>query len=206
MHHPPHILSYVKDLPNICSLAGLLCAAASLYCSSLSLYAAAVIWMLWAVLFDWADGIVARKLKGRQPHQGSFGAQLDSMIDMISFGACPALFLMSYGRFDPVFFPGAFIILASSALRLSYFNLYGLVDAHTYKGLALDNNIIILGAVFLLEGRLGQRLFSYLLYGLFMGLCAFNLMPVRTPKFSSRWFIPLSVYTIGLTCVYILVL
>lgn len=162
--------------------------------------------MVWAVVFDWADGIVARKLPGRLPHQGEFGAQLDSLIDMISFGACPALFLLSYGHFSLAFFPGAFIILCVCALRLSYFNLYGLVDEQTYKGLALDNNVILLGMVFMFESRLGQPVFSVLLYGMFMGLCMFNLMPVKTPKFSSKWFAPLTAYAALLTGFYVLVL
>ncbi len=158
--------------------------------------------MLWAVVFDRADGIVARGIKGRQDHQREFGAQLDSLIDMISFGACPALFLLSYGRFELVFLPGAFIILATCALRLSYFNIYGLIDSGTYKGLALDNNVIILAAFYLAEPLLGQAAFSLWLYLLFMGLCLFNLLPVRTPKFSSRWMAVLTLYTVVMTVIY----
>ena len=99
--------------------------------------------MIWAVLFDWGDGIIARKIKGRTEEQKDFGAQLDSLIDMVSFGICPAVFLLSYGNFSVWFLPGAFVIVATSAIRLSYFNLFGLVDSTTYKGLALDNNVIL---------------------------------------------------------------
>lgn len=200
----PNIFFYIKDVPNIFSLTGLLCAGISLYCSSLSYYKWAVVAMLWAVVFDWGDGMAARKIGDRKDHQKEFGAQLDSLIDMVSFGACPALFLLSYGRFNPLFFPGAFIILASCALRLSYFNVYGLIDRQTYKGLALDNNVIILGAVFLFEPWLGQPAFAVGLYLLLMGLCLFNLLPIKTPKFSSRWFLPLVGYTMVLTVAYML--
>ena len=62
---PPSILSFAKDLPNICSLAGLFCALATIYFAVLGIFEAAMIGLIWAVFFDWSDGIIARKLKGR---------------------------------------------------------------------------------------------------------------------------------------------
>jgi len=76
-----NVLSFVKDLPNICSLIGLLSAVLGIYFAIAGNFEAAIIGVLWAVLFDWYDGIIARKLKGRTKTQGVFGSQLDSMID-----------------------------------------------------------------------------------------------------------------------------
>ncbi|MCD4674549.1 MAG: CDP-alcohol phosphatidyltransferase family protein, partial [Desulfobacula sp.] len=149
--HQIGMLWFAKDLPNLCSLAGLLCALLGVYFAVLENFPAAIIGMIWAVLFDWGDGIIARKMKGRTDEQKDFGAQLDSLIDMVSFGICPAVFLLSYGNFSVWFLPGAFVIVATSAIRLSYFNLFGLVDSTTYKGLALDNNVIVFAFVFLFE-------------------------------------------------------
>ena len=59
----PTILSYVNDLPNLLSLSGLACTVLAIYFSITGLYAAAMIGMVWAVAFDWADGLVARKIK-----------------------------------------------------------------------------------------------------------------------------------------------
>jgi len=67
------ILSFAKDLPNICSLAGLFSALLTIYFAFLGNYPAAMIGLLWAVFFDWSDGIIARKLKGRTSKQGEFG-------------------------------------------------------------------------------------------------------------------------------------
>jgi len=157
---------------------------------------------MWAVLFDWADGIVARQMTGRTDHHRAFGGQLDSLIDIVSFGVFPAVFLLSYGKFSPWFLPGAFLIVAASAIRLSYFNIFGLVDDKTYLGLALDNNVIILAFVFLFEGFINHTVFSVILYALLMALLIFNLAPVRTPKFSGKWFYVLIVYTLILTMIY----
>ena len=196
------MLSFAGDLPNICSLAGLLCAVLGIYFAILGRFPLAMIGVLWAVLFDWGDGIIARKMKGRTEGQRSFGGQLDSLIDIVSFGVFPAVFLLSYGHFNPWFLPGAFLVVASSAIRLSYFNVFGLLDDKTYMGLALDNNIIILGFVFLFEPLFGPAVFSIILYALLMGLLVFNLAPIRTPKFAGKWFYVLIAYTLILTVVY----
>ena len=200
--HQPTMLSFVKDIPNIVSLAGLLCATLAIYWAILGLYPMAIIGILWAVVFDWADGIVARRLKGRTDHQRAFGGQLDSLIDIVSFGVFPAIFLLSYSDFSPWFLPGVFLILTTSTMRLSYFNIFGLLDAKTYRGLALDNNILILAFVFLFEGLIDLSVFSVILYALLMVLLAFNLAPVRTPKFSGKWFYVLIVYALVLTALF----
>ncbi|MCF6248789.1 MAG: CDP-alcohol phosphatidyltransferase family protein [Desulfobacula sp.] len=204
--HQIGMISFARDLPNICSLAGLLCAVLGFYFAVLKNFPAAIIGMIWAVLFDWGDGIIARKIKGRTDDHRALGGQLDSLIDMVSFGICPAVFLLSYGDFSPWFLPGAFVVVATSAIRLSYFNVFGLVDDSTYMGLALDNNVIILAFIFLFEGFFNPSVFSAIIYGLFLGMAVFNMAPVRTPKFSGKWFYVLMVYTVVLTIIYGLIL
>ena len=200
--HQPTMLFFARDLPNICSLAGLLCAVLGIYYAILGNFPVAIIGVLWAVLFDWADGIVARQITGRTDHHRAFGSQLDSLIDIVSFGVFPAVFLLSYGKFSPWFLPGAFLIVATSAIRLSYFNTFGLIDNKTYMGLALDNNVIILAFVFLFEGFFNHTVFSIILYALWMVFLVLNLSPVRTPKFAGKWFYVLVVYTLVLTVIY----
>ena len=200
--HQAGMLFFAKDPPNICSLTGLLCALLGVYFSILQNFQAAIICMIWAVLFDWADGIIARNMKNRTGTQKEFGGQLDSLIDMISFGICPAVFLLSYGDFSPWFLPGAFVIVGAAAIRLSYFNIFGLIDGSTYMGLALDNNVIIFAFVFLFEGLFGPGIFSGVIYTLFLVMAAFNLAPIRTPKFAGKWVYVLMAYTIGLTFIY----
>ena len=198
----PTMISFAGDLPNICSLAGLLCAVLGIYYAILGNFPVAIIGVLWAVLFDWGDGIIARQMTGRTDHHRAFGGQLDSLIDIINFGVFPAIFLLSYGNFSPWFLPGAFLIVAASAIRLSYFNIFGLVDDKTYMGLALDNNVIILAFVFLFEGFINHTVFSIILYSLLMVFLVFNLAPVRTPKFAGKWFYVLIAYSLILTIIY----
>ncbi len=200
--HQTGMITFARDLPNICSLAGLLCAVLSIYYAILGIFPVAIIGMIWAIVFDWGDGIIARRMKERTDEYRAFGGQLDSLIDIVSFGICPAVFLLSYGEFNPWFLPGAFVIVATSAIRLSYFNIFGLIDDSTYRGLALDNNVIILAFVFLFEGFFSHPIFSVFIYAMLMLLAIFNLAPVRTLKFAGRWFYVLLVYVLGLTVIY----
>lgn len=193
------VLSFIKDLPNICSLLGLMSAVAGIYFAIQGNFQAAIIGVLWAVLFDWYDGIIARKMKGRTKVQGEFGAQLDSMIDIVSFGILPAIILLSYGNYNIWFLPGAFIIIAASAIRLTYFNVYGLIDSKTYKGFPLDNNVLLLAFVFLFEGVFTPFTFSILIYILMMLLSALNLSSISTPKFGGKWIYALVAYVLIMT-------
>ncbi len=200
--HQYQFVDFARDLPNICSMTGLFCTVLSIYFSLLHHFAIAVIAMLWAVFFDYCDGMIARRMKQRPEVFGRFGQQLDSMIDIISFGACPAIFLLSYGQFSPWLLPVVFCILGSNALRLSYFNLFGLTDDGSYMGLSLDNNIFIFAFVFLFEGVFSPSLFLIILSALFIGLSLLNLSPVPTPKYQGKWFYLVVAYILILTLIY----
>ncbi len=199
----PTILSYVRDIPNLLSLSGLACTVLAIYFSITGLYTAAMIGMVWAVAFDWADGLVARKLKGRTPTDAKFGGQLDVLIDIVSYGVTPAILLLSYGDFHPIYLIGAFIMISAAAIRLSYFSTYGLTG-DKYTGLALDNNNLVLVLVFLLEGVISHGAFSIILYVSGVGLAILNVSNIKTPKLSGN---PINVYllgayTLGITIIY----
>lgn len=200
----PTIISYVKDLPNLCSLAGLFCTLLAIYFSILGVFYAAMIGMIWAVAFDWADGLVARRMKGRTGHDRMFGGQLDLVIDIVSYGVAPAVLLLSYGNFNPLLLPIAFIMLAASAIRLSYFSTFGLSGESKYTGLALDNNSLILVAVFMLESILPTAVFASIFYASAVSLAILNVSQIKTPKLSSnpRNVYILASYTLAISAFY----
>lgn len=200
----PTILSFVKDLPNICSLAGLACTLIAIYYSFLGVYYATMIGMVWAVAFDWADGLIARRMKGRTGDDSAFGGQLDVLIDIVSYGVTPAILLLSYGKFEPIYLLGAFVMIAASAIRLSYFSTFGLAGGSKYTGLALDNNSLILVFIFLFEGAFSHQGFAIVLYASGLGLAALNVSQIKTPKLSGK---PINVailaaYTLSITAIY----
>ena len=200
----PSILSFVKDLPNLCSLAGLACTTLAIYFSIIGVYSAAMIGMVWAVGFDWADGLIARGMKGRTKTQGMFGGQLDVCIDIVSYGVAPAVLLLSYGSFEPIFLAGAFLMLAAGVIRLSYFSTYGLAEGAKYTGLALDNNSLILVFIFLFETAFSHGAFSIILYAACVSLAILNVAQIKTPKLSGnpRNVYLLAFYTLAITAAY----
>ncbi len=77
--------------------------------------------ILAAALCDGMDGTVARLTHT----QSSFGVQLDSLCDMVSFGVAPAIVMYNYSLhlFPRIGFCVAFIYAACGALRLARFNV-----------------------------------------------------------------------------------
>ena len=69
-------------------------------------------------------------------------------------------------------------------------------------GLALDNNVVILAFVFLFEGLVGHTVFAIIVYALLIALAALNVAPIRTPKFSGRWYYALIAYCLALTLAF----
>jgi CDP-diacylglycerol--serine O-phosphatidyltransferase len=199
----PSIISFAKDLANLCSLAGLLSAVLAIYFAIVGNFPAAMIGLAWAVFFDWSDGNIARRMKSRTDEQRKFGGQLDSLIDIVSFGVCPAVVLLSYGDFSPWFIPGAFIITAAGVLRLSYFNVFGLAGKSSFQGLAIDNNGIFLVLIFVINSFVSASGFTVLLYITIVALAALNVAPVRTPKLSSGgWYYAIVLYTFAITALF----
>ncbi len=201
---PKPILSYLWDAPNLCSLAGLGCTLIAIYSIMLENYSAAMIGMIWAVAFDWADGLIARRIKGRTGSDQLLGGQLDLLIDIVSYGITPAILILSYGKFDIIFLPVAFVMLVAGVMRLSYFSTFGLTDDFKYTGLAIDNNSIILVFVFLFENLFDEGSFSIILCAVGLGLAVLNVSQIKTPKLSGKPVnvIILALYTCSVTLIY----
>lgn len=123
--------SLKNNIPNILTSINLLLGCLSVFASfQPDGIIDAAYFILFATIFDYADGFAARKLNA----QSAIGKELDSMADLITFGVAPALilfrlmhpqFLSFYGTTDLETFlksTPAFIPLFS-AIRLAKFNL-----------------------------------------------------------------------------------
>jgi CDP-diacylglycerol--serine O-phosphatidyltransferase len=87
-----------------------------------------------AMVLDGLDGRVARLTHT----ESEFGAEYDSLSDMISFGAAPALVMYEWALKDmgKLGLIAAFIYCACAALRLARFNTnLGIVDKRFFQGL-----------------------------------------------------------------------
>lgn len=202
MSNRPTILSVVTDIPNIITLLGLSSGILGIYLALLGNFPAAIIAMLWAVLFDWYDGPVARRIPGRSDVQKSIGARMDSLVDIVSLAICPAIILLSYGEFSAWFFPGALMIVVAGVVRLAYFDVFGVDDDGTIAGLSLDITALVVALVFLLERVLGHNSFAALLYTTIAVLSFLHVAPFRMHKMVGRWYYVITAYVLILTAVY----
>lgn len=198
----PVILSFLKDLPNIITLLGLASGFLGIYFALTGNFPAAMIALLWAVLLDWFDGIVARRMPGRSDDTRLFGAKVDSLVDVITMAVGPAIVLLSYAEFNIWFFPGALIIVVAGAVRLAYFDVYGVNQDGTIAGLSLDITPLILALLFLFEGLLTHDTFAAILYILIVLLSSLHVAPFRMRKMVGGWYPVLIAYVLVLTAVY----
>ncbi len=202
----PTVLSLLKDIPNIVTLLGLSSGVLGIYFALVENFPAAIIAMLWAVLFDWYDGTVARRIPGRSNLLKTIGAKMDSLVDIVSLAICPAIILLSYGDFSPWFFPGALAIVMAGVVRLAYFDTFGVDQDGTIAGLSLDITPLVVALVFLLEGVLDHQVFVALLYTVIVVLSFLHVAPFRMHKMVGRWYHVITAYILIMTVVYSFIL
>jgi CDP-diacylglycerol---serine O-phosphatidyltransferase len=109
-------------------------------------YEEAAIAVLIAMILDGMDGRVAR-----WTHTSSeFGAQYDSIADMVAFGAAPALitYIWALQEFGKLGWIAAFVHLAGAGIRLARFNVnIGVVDKRFFQGLPSPSGAAVLAGL-----------------------------------------------------------
>lgn len=121
-------------LPNLFTLAALFGGFYAVVMAMNQRFDMAAAGVFVAMVLDSLDGRVARMTNT----QSAFGEQMDSLSDMVSFGAAPALIayewaLKGLGRWGWI---AAFVYCACAALRLARFNVNtGVVDKRYFQGL-----------------------------------------------------------------------
>ena len=195
------MLPFVKDPANLLTLLGLCCGVLGIYFAILGNFGAAVIAMLWAVLMDWYDGPVARQTAGRSDELKAFGSKLDSLVDIVSLGICPAMILLSYGDFKPWFLPGALALIMAGAIRLAYFDVFGVDSDGRIAGLSLDITALLVALLFLFERVANHDLFAVVLYGVMVVLSVLHVAPFRMTKMVGYWYHGVTIFVLASTTV-----
>ncbi|MEM7794803.1 MAG: CDP-alcohol phosphatidyltransferase family protein [Cyanobacteria bacterium P01_C01_bin.118] len=113
------------DLANSLTLGGLFLSFVAVLLSVNGHFNLAMICLIYAGIIDLFDGFVARKLQ-RSPLQSAAGQQLDSLVDLCSFGFAPAIFGYCVGLQNLVSILVLMFYIMANALRLAYFNSTGL--------------------------------------------------------------------------------
>ena len=202
----PTILSFVFDRANLVTLLGLGSGVLAIGFALIQNFPAAIIAMLWAVLMDWFDGPIARRMPNRSQSHKLFGARMDSLVDMVTSATGPAILLLSVSEFSPWFFPGALAIIVAGVLRLAYFDTFGLDENGTHAGITIDNSPLVISAVFLLYQFIDRNIFTAVLYAVILILAYLHVAPFRMKKVGGRWYYAVTTYVVTLTAVYVFII
>lgn len=190
-----------KQIPNIITALNLLCGLTAIFLSFQGLLIYAAMLMALGAFFDFFDGMAARALNVKS----EMGLQIDSLADMISFGAAPGFImfqLMTLSPNIPALMIGgyliapfaAFLIPVLSAFRLAKFN----VDSRqtdSFIGLPTPANSLFMGSLpFIISGTFAHQLDWLNNYYILLGLTVmFSILlvvelPLMSLKFKSfRW-------------------
>lgn len=122
-------------LPNLFTTGALFAGFYAVIAAMRGDFASAPVAILAALVLDGLDGRIARLTNT----QSKFGAEFDSLADMVSFGVAPALVMFSFalGDLGKLGWSAAFIYVACAGLRLARFNTQiGEADKNYFTGLA----------------------------------------------------------------------
>ncbi len=121
-------------LPNLFTTAALFCGFFAILAAMNGRFEQAAMAIFVAMILDGLDGRVARMTNT----QSAFGAEYDSLSDMISFGLAPSLVVYQWALtgLGKAGWLAAFVYTAGAALRLARFNTQlGIADKRYFQGL-----------------------------------------------------------------------
>lgn len=138
-------------LPNAITLAALFSGFYGIVMAMGGRFEAACIAIFVAAVLDSLDGRVARMTNA----QSAFGEQMDSLCDMVSFGAAPAIimYIWAFKDMGKMGWIPSFAYLSGAALRLARFNTnIGIVDKRFFQGLPSPAAAaLVIGLIWVME-------------------------------------------------------
>ena len=131
-------------LPNLFTTAGLFFGFFAIIQATKGKFELAAMAIFIAMLMDGLDGRIARMTNTTS----DFGAEYDSLVDVIAFGLTPALVMYEWvlGGMGKLGWLAAFIYVAATALRLARFNTQKVADKRYFQGLPSPAAAAVLAA------------------------------------------------------------
>jgi CDP-diacylglycerol--serine O-phosphatidyltransferase len=172
-------------LPNAFTTAALFCGFYAIVMAMNGQFSNAAVAIFAAMVLDATDGRVARLTNT----QSEFGAQYDSLSDMVSFGAAPALIVYEWSLrgMGKLGWLAAFVYCAGAALRLARFNTnIAVVDKRFFQGLPSPAAAaLVAGFIWLMDDlRIAGADFNWLSWGItvYAGLTMVTNVPFYSFK------------------------
>jgi CDP-diacylglycerol---serine O-phosphatidyltransferase len=194
------MLRYLVDPANAITAVGLTLAITGIYCVQIGHLELGLAIVLWALLADHLDGIVAGRTRNRMPEKGQIGKQLDSFTDLISDAVFPVLLIVELNDRSPLSMTLGAILLLAGALRLSYFNSFGL-SGNRFIGVPLSYDLPALAILFLLRPVMPPDVFPMLVNATMLVLAGLHVSTLRVPKASGAFLAGIVVFSITASAV-----
>lgn len=178
------------DPANCLTLVGLGFSAASACFSIQGQIYPALIGLLAAGVVDLLDGFVARKID-RTQLQAALGQQLDTIVDVCSFGFNPAIFAYCFGLQDPISIAILLLYLGATALRLAYFNCSGLTQEGSqqyFTGLPVTYAALFIPLVALASLVTSSSAMNIVFDWLYLGLAIAMISSFKIKKLQGVWY------------------
>ena len=170
-------------LPNLFTTASLFFGFYSIIASIGGDFSRAAVAIIISCILDGLDGKIARVTNTTS----KFGAEYDSLSDLIAFGMAPAILayswaLVSFGRYGWL---AAFLFVVCGALRLARFNVQiGIIDSKVFNGLAIPAAATVIATAVLFFYYLGgEGQFNHV--SVLAGTVALSLLMVSNIKYHS---------------------
>jgi CDP-diacylglycerol--serine O-phosphatidyltransferase len=176
---------YCYVLPSIFTAGNLLCGFIAIVCLMKQQFSSSAWFILFAMIFDIMDGRIARLTKGIS----NFGAEFDSLADLVSFGAAPAaLAFFTFFNTEKFFYLGifaCFVYLLCGALRLARYNVAPSSD--NFTGMPIPGGAALIATVVLFNGMpqgadLGSDVYFLLMFIIFTAVMMISTVPYPSLK------------------------
>ena len=185
----------MKQIPNFITLMNLLAGCMAIVSIANGNLSYASWWLILALVFDLLDGGVARLLNATSP----LGKQLDSLADIVSFGAAPGFMMYTLldGFTENIYLPYlAFLLPLFAAIRLARFNIDPEQEKE-FKGLPVPAAaLMVLSIPMALNCKLGGIPWLNELYSSPVGLIAIVII------LSALMVSPIKLFSLKISSIY----
>ena len=184
----------VYDYTVVLTYAGMLFAFCGILQAINLRFSDAVLCIMLAGVCDMFDGAVASTKKNRTFQEKRFGIQIDSLSDLISFGALPAIFSYMICDKNPVVGAVAAFYVLCALIRLSYFNVLEeerqqqtTEKRQSYLGVPVTTIAIFLPACYLLyDNKILKNPFSFVVLITLTAIGFILPINIKKPKFIGK--------------------
>lgn len=173
----------IINVPNIITSLAIAAAMAACGLTAAGHVAAAMLCLLGATICDALDGMIARRQQ-RDERTRAFGAQLDSLADMASYGVAPCFIAFLWGLNAA----GDFVLFAcyvtAAAFRLAWFDCHG-PDEHAgrryYTGMPSTYAALVLPIALAAQQHWSALTSPWYLRGVLAGIALLFVLRIPVP-------------------------